>query len=72
MAPRDEANLTYTLHLLQEGEPMALSTAADLVKAPLLYNRPVRELYELAEHFLSVVTDRLSAFGYALEQAVPA
>lgn len=50
---------------------MALSTAADLVKAPLLYKGKVRELYDLGEHFLIVVTDRISAFDYVLEPAVP-
>ena len=72
MAPREEGNWTYTLHLLKEGEPIALSTAADLVKAPLLYKGKVRELYDLGEHFLIVVTDRISAFDYVLDPAVPA
>jgi len=49
----------------------AISTAADLVKAPLLYKGKVRELYELGEHYLIVVTDRISAFDYVLEPAVP-
>ncbi|MBW7457501.1 phosphoribosylaminoimidazolesuccinocarboxamide synthase [Paenibacillus sepulcri] len=49
----------------------ALSTAADYVKAPLVYKGKVRELYDLGEHFLIVVTDRISAFDYVLDPAVP-
>jgi phosphoribosylaminoimidazole-succinocarboxamide synthase len=49
----------------------ALSTAAELVNAPLLYKGKVRELYDLGEHYLIVVTDRISAFDYVLEPAVP-
>lgn len=49
----------------------ALSTAVDIVKAPLLYKGKVRELYDLGEHFLIVVTDRISAFDYVLDPAVP-
>ncbi|HUC93250.1 MAG TPA: phosphoribosylaminoimidazolesuccinocarboxamide synthase, partial [Paenibacillus sp.] len=49
----------------------ALATAAHLVKAPLLYKGKVRELYDLGEHYLIVVTDRISAFDYVLEPAVP-
>lgn len=49
----------------------ALSTAADLIDAPLLYKGKVRELYDLGEHFLIVVTDRISAFDYVLEPPVP-
>ncbi|WP_068787291.1 phosphoribosylaminoimidazolesuccinocarboxamide synthase [Paenibacillus phocaensis] len=49
----------------------AISTAADLVNAPLLYKGKVRELYDLGEYFLIVVTDRISAFDYVLEPAVP-
>ncbi len=49
----------------------AISTAADLVKAPLLYKGKVRELYDLGEHYLIVVTDRISAFDYVLEPAIP-
>ncbi|WP_168120518.1 phosphoribosylaminoimidazolesuccinocarboxamide synthase [Paenibacillus sp. HB172176] len=50
---------------------MAISTAVDYVKAPLVYKGKVRELYDLGEHFLIVVTDRISAFDYVLEPAVP-
>ncbi|UVI33541.1 phosphoribosylaminoimidazolesuccinocarboxamide synthase [Paenibacillus spongiae] len=49
----------------------ALSTAVDVVKAPLLYKGKVRELYDLGEHYLIVVTDRISAFDYVLDPAVP-
>jgi len=49
----------------------ALATAADLITAPLLYKGKVRELYNLGEHYLIVVTDRISAFDYVLEPAVP-
>lgn len=49
----------------------AISTAAELIKAPLLYKGKVRELYDLGEHYLIVVTDRISAFDYVLSPAVP-
>lgn len=49
----------------------AIATAAEYVKAPLLYKGKVRELYDLGEHYLIVVTDRISAFDYVLEPAVP-
>lgn len=49
----------------------AISTAEGLVKAPLLYKGKVRELYDLGEHFLIVVTDRISAFDFVLDPAVP-
>ncbi|GGG21027.1 phosphoribosylaminoimidazolesuccinocarboxamide synthase [Paenibacillus abyssi] len=49
----------------------AISTAVDYVKAPLLYKGKVRELYDLGEFYLIVVTDRISAFDYVLEPAVP-
>lgn len=49
----------------------ALSTAAPYVQAPLVYKGKVRELYDLGEHFLIVVTDRISAFDYILKPAVP-
>ncbi|QAY67046.1 phosphoribosylaminoimidazolesuccinocarboxamide synthase [Paenibacillus protaetiae] len=48
-----------------------LSTAVDYIKAPLLYKGKVRELYDLGEHYLIVVTDRISAFDYVLDPAVP-
>lgn len=49
----------------------AVSTAVELVDAPLLYKGKVRELYDLGEHVLIVVTDRISAFDYVLEPPVP-
>ncbi|AIQ11180.1 phosphoribosylaminoimidazolesuccinocarboxamide synthase [Paenibacillus durus] len=49
----------------------AVSTAVDLIDAPLLYKGKVRELYDLGENMLIVVTDRISAFDYVLEPAVP-
>lgn len=51
--------------------PAALSTAVPYVQAPLVYKGKVRELYDLGEHFLIVVTDRISAFDYILKPAVP-
>ncbi|MDQ0495718.1 phosphoribosylaminoimidazolesuccinocarboxamide synthase [Paenibacillus brasilensis] len=50
---------------------MSLSTAEGLIHAPLLYKGKVRELYDLGEQFLIVVTDRISAFDYVLEPPVP-
>ncbi|WP_037284819.1 phosphoribosylaminoimidazolesuccinocarboxamide synthase [Saccharibacillus sacchari] len=49
----------------------ALSTAEHLVDASLLYKGKVRELYDLGEHYLIVVTDRISAFDYVLDPAIP-
>jgi phosphoribosylaminoimidazole-succinocarboxamide synthase len=49
----------------------ALSTSAGLVRAPLVHKGKVRELYDLGEHYLIVVTDRISAFDYVLEPPVP-
>ncbi|WP_135557395.1 phosphoribosylaminoimidazolesuccinocarboxamide synthase [Paenibacillus cymbidii] len=50
---------------------VALDTAAPYIKAPLIYKGKVRELYDLGEHYLIVVTDRISAFDYVLKPAVP-
>ncbi|WP_217593221.1 phosphoribosylaminoimidazolesuccinocarboxamide synthase [Cohnella sp. GbtcB17] len=50
---------------------VALSTAEGLVHAPLIHKGKVRELYDLGEHLLIVVTDRISAFDYVLDPAVP-
>lgn len=49
----------------------ALLTAEGLIEAPLLYKGKVRELYDLGEHYLIVVTDRISAFDYVLKPGVP-
>jgi len=48
-----------------------LATAADLIDAPLVHKGKVRELYDLGEHYLIVVTDRISAFDWVLEPPVP-
>lgn len=52
-------------------QSQALSTAVDYVKAPLIYKGKVRELYDLGDQLLIVVTDRISAFDYVLDPAVP-
>ncbi|TJY42370.1 phosphoribosylaminoimidazolesuccinocarboxamide synthase [Cohnella pontilimi] len=49
----------------------ALSTAEGMVRAPLLHKGKVRELYDLGEHLLIVVTDRISAFDHVLDPPVP-
>jgi phosphoribosylaminoimidazole-succinocarboxamide synthase len=49
----------------------ALATAEGLVKAPLIHKGKVRELYDLGEQLLIVVTDRISAFDYVLDPPVP-
>jgi len=49
----------------------AISSAEPYVQAPLLYKGKVRELYDLGEHFLIAVTDRISAFDWVLSPAVP-
>ncbi|TBL68009.1 phosphoribosylaminoimidazolesuccinocarboxamide synthase [Paenibacillus thalictri] len=49
----------------------AISSAQPYVKAPLLYKGKVRELFDLGEHYLIAVTDRISAFDYVLSPAVP-
>ncbi|MFC5470820.1 phosphoribosylaminoimidazolesuccinocarboxamide synthase [Cohnella suwonensis] len=49
----------------------ALATAVGLVNAPLIHKGKVRELYDLGEHLLIVVTDRISAFDYVLDPPVP-
>jgi len=57
------------LDMLPETE--ALATAEGLIDAPLLHRGKVRELYDLGEHLLIVVTDRISAFDYVLDPPVP-
>lgn len=49
----------------------ALFTAEGLVDAPLIHKGKVRELYDLGELLLIVVTDRISAFDYVLDPPVP-
>lgn len=51
--------------------PNAIATAVDYIQAPLVYKGKVRELYDLGEHYLIAVTDRISAFDYVLKPAVP-
>jgi phosphoribosylaminoimidazole-succinocarboxamide synthase len=48
-----------------------LSTAEGLIKAPLIHKGKVRELYDLGDRLLIVVTDRISAFDYVLDPPVP-
>jgi len=48
-----------------------LATAVGLIDAPLVHKGKVRELYDLGEHYLIVVTDRISAFDWVLEPPVP-
>ena len=50
---------------------VGIDTAQDLVKAPLLYKGKVRELYDLGDRFLIVVTDRISAFDFILSPPIP-
>jgi phosphoribosylaminoimidazole-succinocarboxamide synthase len=50
---------------------IAISSAEPYVRAPLVYKGKVRELYDLGEHYLIAVTDRISAFDYVLKPAVP-
>lgn len=49
----------------------AISSAEAYIKTPLLYKGKVRELYDLGEHYLIAVTDRISAFDYVLKPAIP-
>lgn len=49
----------------------ALTSAASLIHAPLVYSGKVRELYDLGENYLIVVTDRISAYDYILKPSVP-
>lgn len=49
----------------------ALATAEGLVNAPLIHKGKVRELYDLGENLLIVVTDRISAFDYVLDPPIP-
>jgi phosphoribosylaminoimidazole-succinocarboxamide synthase len=49
----------------------AISSAEAYITAPLIYKGKVRELYDLGEHYLIAVTDRISAFDWVLSPAVP-
>lgn len=48
-----------------------LATAEHLVNAPLIYKGKVREMYDLGEHYMFVVTDRISAFDFVLSPEIP-
>lgn len=48
-----------------------MTTAVPLVRAPLAHQGKVRELFDLGDAFLIVVTDRISAFDFVLEPAIP-
>ncbi|MHA0858045.1 phosphoribosylaminoimidazolesuccinocarboxamide synthase [Paenibacillus sp. CMAA1364] len=49
----------------------AIASAVELIDAPLIYKGKVRELYDLGDLILIVVTDRISAFDYVLDPPVP-
>lgn len=48
-----------------------LASAAPLVRAPLAHAGKVRELFDLGDRWLMVVTDRISAFDFVLEPPIP-
>lgn len=48
-----------------------VDSAVEMINAPLVHKGKVRELYNLGEHFLIVVTDRISAFDYMLKPGIP-
>lgn len=48
-----------------------LETAVPLLNLPLLHKGKVRELYDLPDALLIVVTDRISAFDYILQPCIP-
>lgn len=48
-----------------------LATSVHDIKAPLLHKGKVRELYDLGDALLLVVTDRISAHDYVLEPPIP-
>ena len=50
---------------------MIVDTAEEMINAPLVHKGKVRELYDLGDSFLIVVTDRISAFDYILKPGVP-
>jgi phosphoribosylaminoimidazole-succinocarboxamide synthase len=49
----------------------AMETARPYVNAPLAYKGKVREMYDLGDHYLIAVTDRISAFDHILQPPVP-
>ena len=46
-------------------------TQTDFAEVPLLSRGKVRDMYDLGEHLLIVVTDRLSAFDHVLPNGIP-
>lgn len=48
-----------------------VDSAVEMINAPLVHKGKVRELYDLGENFLIVVTDRISAFDYMLKPGIP-
>jgi phosphoribosylaminoimidazole-succinocarboxamide synthase len=53
-------------------EPMhPVVTQTDFTEVPLLSRGKVRDMYDLGEHLLIVVTDRLSAFDHVLPNGIP-
>jgi len=49
----------------------ALATVEPYIRAPLAYRGKVREMYDLGDHWLMAVTDRISAFDVVLEPPIP-
>ena len=49
------------------GKCTIVDTAEEMINAPLVHKGKVRELYDLGDSFLIVVTDRISAFDYILK-----
>ncbi|WP_426449812.1 phosphoribosylaminoimidazolesuccinocarboxamide synthase [Paenibacillus sp. S-38] len=56
---------------MKEASTIAISSAQEYIKAPLLYKGKVREIYGLGDHYLIAVSDRISAFDWVLSPAVP-
>ncbi|MCZ8519647.1 MULTISPECIES: phosphoribosylaminoimidazolesuccinocarboxamide synthase [Paenibacillus] len=56
---------------MKEVSTVAISSAQEYIKAPLLYKGKVREIYGLGDHYLIAVSDRISAFDWVLNPAVP-
>ncbi|MGF7036679.1 phosphoribosylaminoimidazole-succinocarboxamide synthase [Paenibacillus mucilaginosus] len=56
---------------MKEASTIAISSAQEYIKAPLLYKGKVREIYGFGDHYLIAVSDRISAFDWVLSPAVP-
>lgn len=54
-----------------KSERETVYTAVDEIHAPLVYRGKVREVFDLGEHFLLVVTDRISAHDLKLMPPIP-